>query len=580
MGNAITDRFKGRIFFTMGCHAGESIDDALTANPALTHDWAQSYAQGDAAIFIANTGYGYGDTASVALSERLLAIFAGHLGFTGTVGEKFVQSKNEYFATMGAYGPYDEKALEELTYYGLPFWTVNSPTEPAPTPPAIDGTDPATGYATASLTLSPTLTETADGRGVFWTANGGSVFVQGHSVQPLQTADVTQPTAVVAHGFWPTSLISEDHHDLNLYFARPMIDQSGHEPEPVVTNETFPASPLKMTQVDYLGRRHSTLQFIAGQSRDGTTPSTETERLFTNVAGVVTYAPASVTDYVAPRFQQGGAIVSGGNATIFATVTDESTAGVKRVEAFFTTGGPWTFVQLTHGAGNLWSVTVPTSALKIEVGFVSEDAGGNTGWMTAKGDLLESVTPSSVVPTIRIDRPTDGASYTLGQSVPSSYTCSSSAAITDCTGTVTNGTPISTSSVGTKTFTVNATAVGGTTKTKTASYSVLYDSGGFSSVKTTATAGSTIPITFTLHGNFGTNVFGAAPTSGSIPCTGGTVVKGDPALSPGNSGAQYVSSTNSYQWNWKTDKSYTGCRQLVLTLADGSVHRLTFQFSK
>ena len=128
---------------------------------------------------------------------------------------------------------------------------------------------------------------------------------------------------------------------------------------------------------------------------------------------------------------------------------------------------------------------------------------------------------------------------------------------------------------------MSATSLTGATKTKVVSYTVVYDFGSFSSAKTKATPGSTIPITFTLHGNFGTNVFAAGyPRSGSIPCTGGTVVSGDPASAPGASGVQYIASTNSYQWNWKTDKSFTGCRQLVLVTADGVAHRATFDFSK
>src|SRR5205823_4393553 len=96
---APNQRFEGRILFTMGCHAGESIADTLFADATQTHDWAQSYSQAGAAVFIGNTGFGYGDTASVALSERLMSLFAGHLAFDGSVGEKLMQSKNDYFAT-------------------------------------------------------------------------------------------------------------------------------------------------------------------------------------------------------------------------------------------------------------------------------------------------------------------------------------------------------------------------------------------------------------------------------------------------------------------------------------------------
>ena len=584
---SVTQRFAGRILFTMGCHAGESVADTLFNDAALTHDWAQTYSQAGAAVFIGNTGFGYGDTASVALSERLMTLFAGHLQFDGSLGQKFLQAKSDYFGSMGAYGPYDEKALEEAVFYGLPFWQVNSPTEPVPTPPATH-VDSATGLPVASLTLTPNLDEVADPRGVFWSGDNGVVFVPNRSVQPLQTRDVTQPVAanIVAHGFFPSALVSEDHNDLNLYFAKPMIDLQKHEPEPLVTNNTFPAAPVKVAHADYLGRRHSTLDFIAGQSRPGTTAASQTERLYTSLTGDVTYAASSVTDFTPPRFQQAGAVLSGGTATIFATVSDESSGGVIRVRAFYTTGGPWVFVNLQKVAGvpNAWRATVPVSAPKLEAGFVAEDAAANTGWMTAKGDLLESVTPTSSLPTITIDSPLDGGTYTVGQTVRPAFSCSSPNGIASCAS---NPGTVSTATIGTKSFAVTATPLAGTGRTKSASYSVVYDFGGFQSPITTQTglntanSGSTVPLKFSLHGNFGPNVLAAgSPRSGAIPCTGGTVATGDPISSPGNSGLQYDASTQTYQLNWKTDKSWTGCRQLVLVTTDGSTHRLNFKFSK
>ncbi|MGH3049083.1 MAG: hypothetical protein ACRDLK_02915, partial [Gaiellaceae bacterium] len=137
--------FAGDILFTMGCHAGLSIPDTLAVAPAdalMQRDWAQTLAQEGAAVFVGNTGYGYGSDSGVALSERLMALFAQHLGFSGSVGEKLLTAKNDYWSSMGEDGPYDAKSLEEATFYGLPFWRVNSPTEPQPTPPA---TQPDTG---------------------------------------------------------------------------------------------------------------------------------------------------------------------------------------------------------------------------------------------------------------------------------------------------------------------------------------------------------------------------------------------------------------------------------------------------
>ena len=86
-------------------------------------DWPELYAKAQAAVYIGNTGFGYGDSASVALSERLLALFARNLhSNSGSAGEQWAETLGQYFATAGAYDVYDEKVMEETTFYGLPFW--------------------------------------------------------------------------------------------------------------------------------------------------------------------------------------------------------------------------------------------------------------------------------------------------------------------------------------------------------------------------------------------------------------------------------------------------------------------------
>ena len=60
----------------MGCHAGFQTTDAIIGTPVL--DWAQTFA-GTGTGFVGNTGFGLGNTDSVAFSEELMADFAGHL---------------------------------------------------------------------------------------------------------------------------------------------------------------------------------------------------------------------------------------------------------------------------------------------------------------------------------------------------------------------------------------------------------------------------------------------------------------------------------------------------------------------
>jgi len=79
-------------------------------------------------------------------------------------------------------------------------------------------------------------------------------------------------------------------------------------------------------------------------------------------------------------------------------------------------------------------------------------------------------------PTITLDSPAEGATYTVGQNVIANYSCSddkSSGSDLSCEGTVPSGSPIDTTSVGTKTFSVTATDKAGNTETKSVSYSVV-----------------------------------------------------------------------------------------------------------
>src|SRR5207237_1171814 len=94
-----TAALQARILFTMGCHGGLSIADTLGGSGSKYLDWPQLFATKQAAMYIANTGFGYGDSAAVALSERLLALFAKNLrSDSNSVGEEWAAALQQYFA--------------------------------------------------------------------------------------------------------------------------------------------------------------------------------------------------------------------------------------------------------------------------------------------------------------------------------------------------------------------------------------------------------------------------------------------------------------------------------------------------
>ena len=147
----------GRLLFSMGCHAGLDISDAevsVSGVPTPVDDWAKTFAD-SGALWVANTGYGYADTDTIAYSAKLMAAFAGNLGSL-TAGEALAAAKQQYAAGNAVLSPYDLKALMESTFYGLPMYRLNSPTGPVSPPPGpATSTDPVTGLTIAPVSLSP-----------------------------------------------------------------------------------------------------------------------------------------------------------------------------------------------------------------------------------------------------------------------------------------------------------------------------------------------------------------------------------------------------------------------------------------
>jgi hypothetical protein len=71
------------------------------------------------------------------------------------------------------------------------------------------------------------------------------------------------------------------------------------------------------------------------------------------------------------------------------------------------------------------------------------------------------------------------------------------------------------------------------------------------------------------------------PASKSITCdTSLSVDAIEQTVSASKSSMTFNSTTGQYVYTWKTDSSWTGCRQFVLKLADGRSYRADFKFSK
>ncbi|WP_406183324.1 OmpL47-type beta-barrel domain-containing protein [Streptomyces sp. NBC_01006] len=103
------------------------------------------------------------------------------------------------------------------------------------------------------------------------------------------------------------------------------------------------------------------------------------------------------------------------------------------------------------------------------VTYTATDNAGNTS-----APQTITVRLDTVAPAIAIVRPVAGT-YLYRQSVTASYTCTdATSGVASCVGTVPNGSPVDTSTLGSHTFTVNAKDVATNPATKSVNYTVAY----------------------------------------------------------------------------------------------------------
>ncbi|MEX2211078.1 MAG: ABC transporter substrate-binding protein, partial [Gaiellaceae bacterium] len=466
-------QFPGAVILTIGCHAGLNVSNTLPAGgtPGALRDWAQGFLQNRTAVYVANTGYGYGHYEAVALSERLFALLAQNLAGSATLGEAWVDAKQEYFATMGAYDVYDEKALIEATFYGLPFWRLDSGTVAslasdggsAASAPSLALDPLGSGLQVASHSTTPVLTRNdVPGRGSYWTPPDGDVeFHHRRSLQPRLTFPFETAGPLSAHGVRLRALSTGDVTGVDPLYGNATIANSDREPEPNIVDTFWPASPISLHRLPGGDAR---VVFVAGQSRPD-----DVQRLFTHAAFDVLYSSSS--DRTPPEIVGAGAVF-GASATFWV----QTRGGAVRGFVLYTTGASaWTFLQLQPVAGTpgLFSATAPgVSGSDVEFAAGVEDGAGNVGYIFNKGALLTPVQPQQAEVTISITSPANGSAIPLGATVIAAYGCASPAGISSCTGPVPVGGTVDTTTPGVRTFTVHGTDLAGNTATRTSSYRV------------------------------------------------------------------------------------------------------------
>ena len=96
----------------------------------------------------------------------------------------------------------------------------------------------------------------------------------------------------------------------------------------------------------------------------------------------------------------------------------------------------------------------------------------------------------------------------------------------------------------------------------------------------TVQPGQSVPVKFALPGISATinDVLASGyPQSGPVPCSNpGSITIGDPTVSANGNASSSLS--DKYNYVWKTDPSWRGCRELIVKLVDGSYHQAVFDF--
>jgi len=270
----------------------------------------------------------------------------------------------------------------------------------------------------------------------------------------------------------------------------------------------------------------------------------------------ITAMPAAISNVKSPSFAfQGTDNVTPANLLTFQCKLDS---------------GPWTACVSTLAYTNL--------------------ADGQHQFQVRAADELGNIDPTPAAyswtldatpPTIVLNSPAQGASFFLGAAGTASYSCSDSGSgIETCTGTKPNGASITTSTVGSFSFTVNATDLAGNQATVTHDYSVGYGICGYEQFAARK-AGSVIPVKLYVCDAAGANL--SSPT---IAVTATSVIRvSDSANAPledaGNANPDFnfrYDGAGRYMFNLDTNGFATGTYWLMFTVSgDPTVHHVEFQ---
>ncbi|MDW3213051.1 MAG: choice-of-anchor Q domain-containing protein [Ilumatobacteraceae bacterium] len=407
------------VVYSMGCHSGYSVSDVQigVAPTAAPNDWAQELARGRTTVFGGNTGYGYGDTDRIALTEMLTAIFADEVGGHGSIGAAWAAAKQRMARDVLVLDAYQEKALQQFVLYGLPMFHVNT------APPdltraveavapltaaaaAVPDTDPITGQPIAAVEFrrnppatDPSvpqfeLVETPDGS--YYQVDGRAITVNGHPIQPLYAADVPSFDGLQARDALITELTTVDApvpFDPVFFRASPNFG----DPRPEYLDGSFPAEMSTVRRYQLGRERHEQILVAAGQYRaSDDEPDSGTQRLHTRVVAEVYYSPSN--DFTPPAIATSSGRFD--DDAIRFDIEVDTTA--ERVYVLYRAAGAniWSGVDLVDLGDGTWTGVGPfeptDTETRVEYIVQAVDDAGNVAMSNSKSRYFLASSPGDV----------------------------------------------------------------------------------------------------------------------------------------------------------------------------------------
>jgi len=412
----------GTVNFSMGCHAGLSVCDLISTGVPITAalDFPHAFARKQA-VFVGNTGYGYGDTAAPTLSEELMSSFAHNLGAEAqvAVGQAMLMAKQEHaLNNMGFYGPYDEKVLIETTLYGPPMYRVSVPSPGGGLPkqgskgqsasaPLHLRTSSQNGLIVHTYTVTPTFTAVNTPDGTYYTADDGVQAMLYRPLQPRVILDIALPGDEVAHGALFLSGSFTDIPNFDPVITMPVTETTRYEPQWIYTGWR----PQGLSRINHFQTPQGLLErlvLILGQFHHTDVVSNHVEgieRLYDQVTYEVYYSDSdditpptleevsTIRQDVSPRpaLESGASLQQTSTIRFVVKVSDAS--GVERVVVVYTDGtGPWESLDLTYDPdADEW--TGELTGVTGEIAFMAQavDGAGNVAASRAKGQYFTPI---------------------------------------------------------------------------------------------------------------------------------------------------------------------------------------------